>query len=66
MRVEPPPPSGREDESEGEEPAPEKSELDKALEALLVDEPSVRIDPATGQVVEKSSLTDDQHPNTIG
>ncbi len=65
MRVEPPTPVP-EDEGEGEEPRPEKSELDKALEALLVGEKKVRIDPATGQVVEKSSLTDDQDPNTIG
>ena len=65
MRVEPPA-SGREDEGEGEESASEKSELDKALEALLVDETRVRIDPATGQIVEKSSLTDGQDPNTIG
>jgi len=65
MTVEPPPPA-HEDEGEKEEPTPEKSELDKALEALLVEETTVHIDPATGQVVEKSSLTDDQDPNTIG
>ena len=65
MRAEPPP-VGPEDEGEREEATSEKSELDKALEALLVEETKVRIDPATGQVVEKSSLTDDQDPNTIG
>ena len=65
MTVEPPPPAA-EDVGDGEEPASEKSELDKALEALLVEETKIRIDPATGQVVEKSSLTDDQDPNTIG
>ena len=63
MKVEPPAPSQQE---EDEEPAPEKSELDKALEALLVGEARVWIDPATGQVVEKSPLTDHQDPNTIG
>ena len=39
-----------------------ESELDRALRELLVGEARVRIDPATGQVVEpggeKSSLTD--------
>jgi hypothetical protein len=65
MTVEPPPPAP-EDEGEREEPASEKSELDKALEALLVEETQVHIDPTTGQVVEKSSLTDDQDPNRIG
>jgi hypothetical protein len=65
MRAEPPPPAP-EDDGEGEEgPTSEKSELDKALEELLVEETRIRIDPATGQVVEKSPLTDDQDPNTI-
>lgn len=56
------------------EPPPEheKSDLDRALEALLVGEVRVKIDPATGQgrVIEedgeKSSLTDSKDPNTIG
>ena len=61
MRVQPPPPA-----EEPGEPTLEKSELDRALEALLVGETSVRVDPATGQIVEKSPLTDHQDPNTIG
>jgi hypothetical protein len=59
MRVEQPRPA-----EEEETPAAEKSDLDKALEALLVGEVRVKIDPATGQV-EKSPLTDHQDPNTI-
>jgi len=59
MKVEPPPPP------DTQEPSSEKSELDKALEALLVGETRVRIDPATGAIVGKSSLTDHQDPNTI-
>ena len=50
-------------------PKEEKSDLDRALEALLVGEATVKIDPATGEVLErngeKSSLTDSEEPNTI-
>ena len=50
-------------------PEEEKSDLDKALEALLVGEATVKIDPTTGRVIspdgQKSSLTDSPDPNTI-
>ena len=50
-------------------PGEKKSELDRALEALLVGEVRIKIDPATGLVVgadgEKPPLTDPPEPNTI-
>jgi hypothetical protein len=50
-------------------PKEEKSDLDKALEDLLVGEVRVKIDPTTGRAIsphgEKSTLTDSPDPNTI-
>ena len=47
----------------------ERSELDRALEQLLVGETRVKVDPATGQIVtsdgENSPLTDSADPNTL-
>ena len=46
-----------------------RSDLERALEALLVGEVRVKVDPATGQVIapdgEKFSLTGPKDPNTI-
>ena len=47
-----------------------RSELDRALERLLVGEVSVKVDSATGQVIptadaEESALTDPEDPPTI-
>jgi hypothetical protein len=55
--------------TDGEERDP-KSDLDRALEELLVGEVRVKVDPATGQVIatsdgEKSSLTDAEDAPTI-
>ena len=47
-----------------------KSDIDRALEALLVGEVRIKVDPATGQIIaasdgEKSSLTDPEDAPTI-
>ena len=47
MRLQAPPPAEEEDES-----ASRRSDLDKALKALLVDEARVKIDPATGEILD--------------
>jgi hypothetical protein len=54
----------------GDEPEEDpRSDLDRALEALLVDEVRVKIDPATGEIIspdgQESSLTDSPEPPTI-
>ncbi|HKW59471.1 MAG TPA: hypothetical protein VJR46_06925 [Candidatus Dormibacteraeota bacterium] len=53
-----------------EEPAEDsRSDLDRALEQLLVSEVRVRVDPTTGQIVsndgEKSPLTDSPETHTL-
>ena len=44
--------------------------IERALRELLVDEPKVKVDPTTGQVIsrdgEKSSLTDPEGDPRIG
>jgi hypothetical protein len=53
-----------------EEPAEDGlSELDRALERLLVGDARVKVDPATGQILppdgENSPLTDSPEPHTL-
>ena len=64
MTAEPPPPA---DDEKSEKP---ESAIDRALKALLVDDVSVVIDPATGDVAsvdgQSASLTEDLDANTIG
>ena len=55
--------------TDGDERIP-KSDIDRALEELLVGEVRVKLDPATGQIVatsdgERSSLTDPDAGPTI-
>ena len=42
-----------------------KAAIDEALRQLLVGEVRIKADPATGQIVEKSPLTEDQAGHTI-
>lgn len=54
----------------GEEPVEDsRSDLDRALERLMVGEVRVKVDPATGQTIstdgEKSPLTDSPEPPTL-
>jgi hypothetical protein len=55
--------------TDGKERNP-KSDVDRALEKLLVGDVRVKLDPATGQIIatsdgEKTSLTDSEDAPTI-
>ena len=56
--------------TDNEEERSTKSDIDRALEALLVGELRVKVDPTTGRIIvtgedEKSSLTDPEDAPTI-
>jgi hypothetical protein len=42
-----------------------KAEIDQALHDLLVGKVRIKVDPTTGQILEKSSLTDSPDSPTI-
>lgn len=43
-----------------------KAAIEQALHDLLVGEVRIEVDPTTGQILEKSHLTDAESGNTIG